>query len=327
MKSSSLFLMIFIINGILWGQNIDSISIKKYFNPIEKKLHIQREKIIVLKSELDSITNELNKLTITLKTQRLIVTKQKIKLLTLHKMIKLQKNKIDSLVNVIALNKANIKTISKELDAKIQQAEASTNKKIIRLNNSLSKNQLYWLIGSLMLLLLAAIIYFLLRKKIATDKTDIENKLINTRKALEEETIKIDNKLIELMDSQLKLMKEERERQPKTNIEHDHSLALKVADEITRILMNMNVMDPNIKGYKQLRRHAESILNNLKAYGYEVPELLGKEYNEGMNMIASMEFDKNLDPGKQIIKRIIKPQVNYNGKMIQAAKVVVAYNE
>lgn len=44
-------------------------------------------------------------------------------------------------------------------------------------------------------------------------------------------------------------------------------------------------------------------------------------------MVATLEFDESIEQGKQIIKRIIKPQVNYNNKMIQAAKVIVAFNE
>ena len=50
-------------------------------------------------------------------------------------------------------------------------------------------------------------------------------------------------------------------------------------------------------------------------------------YNSGMNMVATLEFDESVESGKQIIKRIIKPQVNFEGKMIQAAKVTVAFNE
>ena len=102
---------------------------------------------------------------------------------------------------------------------------------------------------------------------------------------------------------------------------------LKVADEVTRILMNLEVMDKEIKGYKHLKKYSESILDNLKAYGYEIPQLIGVNYNSGMNMVATLEFDETIESGKQIIKRIIKPQVNFEGKMIQAAKVTVAFNE
>ena len=36
--------------------------------------------------------------------------------------------------------------------------------------------------------------------------------------------------------------------------------------------------------------------------------------------------DETLEPGKQIITGIIKPQINYNGTMIQAAQITVSQN-
>ena len=131
---------------------------------------------------------------------------------------------------------------------------------------------------------------------------------------------------MEVLDTQLKLKDLSQAANPE-NGEKDHSLVLKVADEVTRILMNLEVMDKNIKGYKHLKKYSESILDNLKAYGYEIPQLIGQNYNSGMNMVATMEFDDSIEEGKQIIKRIIKPQINYNNKVIQTAKVIVAYNE
>jgi len=128
------------------------------------------------------------------------------------------------------------------------------------------------------------------------------------------------------LETQLKLKDLSQSGKPE-NEEKDHSLVLKVADEVTRILMNLEVMDKNIKGYKHLKKYSASILDNLKAYGYEIPQLIGQNYNSGMNMVATMEFDDSIEEGKQIIKRIIKPQINYNNKVIQTAKVIVAYNE
>ncbi len=327
MKRSSVFLMIFIINSIIVGQNIDSSSVK-YFNSIEEKLYVQKKKIVGLESELDSLIHEFNKLDIILKTQNKINIKQKAELITLRNIIELQKNKLDSLENTINLNKVNIKTISKELGTKIQQTETKTIEQITRLDHSLSKNQLYWIIVSLMLLLLVVIIYILLRKKIVIDKTDIENKLITTRKALEEETIKIDSKLIELMDSQLKLMKEERKTQPKADAEPDHSLALKVADEIIRMQKNIARMDENTKGIKPLLKGIERIKANFAANGYEMPDLLGKEFDERMIgvKIINVLFDENISKGKKIITKVIKPQVNFNGKLIQQAQVEISQN-
>ena len=56
-------------------------------------------------------------------------------------------------------------------------------------------------------------------------------------------------------------------------------------------------------------------------------EMLNKPYDEGMKVVASFLPDENIETGKQIITRIIKPQVNFNGVMIQAAQIEVSVGE
>jgi hypothetical protein len=54
--------------------------------------------------------------------------------------------------------------------------------------------------------------------------------------------------------------------------------------------------------------------------------MLNKPYDEGMNAIASFRSDDGLESGKQVITRVIRPQVNHNGLMIQAAQIEVSQN-
>jgi ribosomal protein S20 len=243
---------------------------------------------------------------------------------------------VDSLNTLIDKSKQELSTINKQLNTKIQQTDENANSKISELDSSLDKNRLYWIIATLATLLLGGLLYWLLGKRMLSDKnevknqiqsskTDVETQIKNTKTALEEESVKLDSQLLEIISSQLKI--KESESKTSGNEEKDHSLVLKVADEVTRILMNLEVMDKSIKGYKHLKKYSESILDNLKAYGYEIPQLIGQNYNSGMNMVATLEFDDTIEEGKQIIKRIIKPQVNFDKKMIQAAKVIVAFNE
>ena len=243
---------------------------------------------------------------------------------------------VDSLNTLIDKSKQELSTINKQLNTKIQQTDENANSKISELDSSLDKNRLYWIIATLATLLLGGLVYWLLGKRMLSDKnevknqiqsskTDVETQIKNTKTALEEESVKLDSQLLEIISSQLKI--KESEAKTSINEEKDHSLVLKVADEVTRILMNLEVMDKSIKGYKHLKKYSESILDNLKAYGYETPQLIGQNYNSGMNMVATLEFDDTIEKGKQIIKRIIKPQVNFDKKMIQAAKVIVSFNE
>lgn len=277
----------------------------------EKNTELQKQKqeITVLKQKLNN--------------QQSVINQQKTELKNFSAKTKKQ---IDDLKAETKNNVQNIKTIAGDLGTKIQKSETNAKESISKLDKDVNTNRLYWIIATLVTLLLGGIVYWLLGKRIQNSKTDVETQIKNTKKSLEEESIKLDSKLIEVLDTQLKL-KQEKAYPIRETEEKDHSLVLKVADEVTRILMNLEVMDKEIRGYKHLKKYSESILDNLKAYGYEIPVLIGQPYSQGLNMVATLEFDENIEQGKQIIKRIIKPQVNYNHKMIQAAKVIVAFNE
>lgn len=241
----------------------------------------------------------------------------------------------DSLIilnNQLNLNTKKINKTAEELGVKIQETDSSASKKISDLDNTVSQNTLYWIIAILSVVVLTLIIFFFLRKKISNDKTEIGIKINETKKSLEEEGIKLDNKLASLLESQLKLMSVERSA---TNInptssgkeEVDHSLALKVADEIIRIQKNIMNMDQDTKGLKQLAASVKRIQENFEANGYELVEMLNKPYQEGLSASVTFRPDETLKPGEQIITRIIKPQVNFKGVMIQSAQIEVSQGE
>lgn len=270
------------------------------------------------KQQIDGLTSNVNNLQATINHQS-----TSLKEIT-SKAKKLESNN-DSLSKLIETNQSNINAIATDLGTKIQQTETSSKNSISQLDKDVNTNRFYWIIATLVTLILGGLIYWLLGKRIASSQTDVESQIRSTKKTLEEESLKLDAQLLDIINSQLKI--KETEPGKTESGEKDHSLVLKVADEVTRILMNLEVMDKEIKGYKHLKKYSESILDNLKAYGYEIPQLIGINYNSGMNMVATLEFDESIESGKQIIKRIIKPQVNFEGKMIQAAKVTVAFNE
>jgi uncharacterized transporter YbjL len=211
------------------------------------------------------------------------------------------------------------------LGIQITTTEQTANKRIDEVGQSLSKNSLYGIIGVLSAILLSGLLYWLLNKKQKSDKTEVETQLSNAKKSIEEEQVQINTKLAELYNGQMELLKQERKANPTNEI--DHSLALKVADEIVKMQMNLVHMDGKVRGHKQLTIAVTNVFDNFKANGYEIVDLLNKPYNDGMNMDASKEPDPTLNEGEQIIRRIIKPEIHYNNKMIQKAQVIVAYGE
>ncbi len=263
--------------------------------------------------------------------------------------------KVQALTNELAIVRSNVSTLTKKVaDVQILQDSTKaqlqttnnevtavkndlssktialgdsiglTNGKLSQTSQDLDSRSLYGLIGLLCALLIAGLVYLLLRKKIKSGQSAIDS-IREAQEKLNEESIKLDNQLVELMNKQL-----ETSKSTSTSADNssaiDHSLALKVADEIVRIELNLSRMDASVKGHKQLSKAVERIKNNFLAQGYEIVDMLGKPYNEGMKVVASFVSDESLKEGEQVITGITKPQINFNGQMIQAAQITVSQN-
>lgn len=238
--------------------------------------------------------------------------------------------KINSLSAEIAANKLSLDSLrmqteenSKNLGLKISSTEKNTNQKISAVDESLGKKSLYGIISVLSAILLSGLLYWLLRKKQQTDKTDFIDQLSKTKSSIEESLVKEFGKQTELMDSQLHLIEQQKTTlQATPNAEPDHSLALKVASEINLIERNINLMDTKTKGLKHLQASVGKLKDNLSANGYEMPELLGKQFHQGMKVIVTSSIpDENLEKDSEVISKVLIPQVNYNDKMIQTAQI------
>ncbi len=279
-------------------------------------------------SDLQKQQKEIVSLTQKLSNQQVVISQQKTELAKLSIKTENQEKQIDSLKAETSQNVKNIQTIANDLGTKIQQTETTAKDSISKLDKDVSTNRLYWIIASLATLLLGGVLYWLLGKRIATSKTDVETQIKNTKKSLEEESIKLDSKLIEVLDTQLKLKQEEKQIvSVNSNIEIDHSLALKVADEIVRMQKNISKMDEETKGLKPLVKGIERIQANFASNGYETINLLNKDYDERMNIdVINFITDENLTEGRKVITAVIKPQVNYNDVLIQRAQVDVSQN-
>ena len=225
--------------------------------------------------------------------------------------------KTDSTNNT--LNQATSK-----LGLQITNTETTANSKIQAIDDNLSKNTLWGIIAVLLALIVSGVIYFILNKKQREDKSDVIDQLSKTKFSIEESLVKEFGKQTELLETQLQLIEEQAKNQSSKTINHeiDHSLALKVADEITLIERNISLMDKDVKGLKQLSRSVQKLKDNLNANGYEIPELLGKQYHQGMKVTVVGSFtDEDIEKDLELITKVIKPQVNYKEKMIQTAQI------
>lgn len=229
--------------------------------------------------------------------------------------------------NLLDRQSTNMNSIERKVDSNF----AATDQKIEVSSNSLSESiqqRSVWGGGAIIIaLILLALTFFILRKKINRGVSSIDkikaaqNSLESAQKAMQEESVKLDSKLLELLEKQMIEYPQMQE-----NNEIDHTLALKVADEIVKIEANLARMDSSIKGYKQLSKAVERIKDNFMANGYEIVDMLNKPYNEGMKVIASFVSDETLADGEQKITGVAKTQVNFKGKMIQSAQITVSQN-
>ena len=236
-----------------------------------------------------------------------------------------QAKELDSLQANQQQQTENVKTLAEKVGADISDANKKIDNNVSTLSNSINSRSWLGALGIVIAIGLLAFTYYILRRKISSGASTIDKirsaqeGLETAQKAMQEESVKLDSKLVELLDKQLVL--------PQDNTEDNHKLVKSIASEVARIEQNLAFMDPKIRGISNLKNRAAAINSALQSRGYEIPHLIGEEYHEGDNMKQTPELDETLPIGTHVIRRVIKPMVLYNGKLIQTAEVVVAYNE
>jgi len=233
---------------------------------------------------------------------------------------------------VIAIDslKFNLDKKAKELDNAIVNANAQITdlNNYIKKVNSESKNEmelldktiidrtLYLIIATLIVLVIIIFVFFFLKSKV-TQQQDSLSSVKDTQKKLELESLKLDEKTIDLIENQLTVLN----LQETTEV--DHTLPLKVGEEIHRMRKRLKTMEES-QGTKVLKKRIESLEDKINDMGYKIVNLEGQTFNEGMTVEARFIPDENLKDGEEIITRVIKPQINYKDTLIQAAQVEVA---
>jgi archaellum component FlaC len=170
------------------------------------------------------------------------------------------------------------------------------------------------------------------RKKHAEGSAAVENRIAQMREQLDQETVKLDEKLVPLLQNQMKIMQTERER-PVTSpppqqdgalLPVDHTLPIKVGEEIFRMRQRLNALPAETKGLKPLQKSLERLEEEFNQQGYELVNMLGLKYNEGMRVKAKFIASDELEIGQAIITKVIKPQINFRDKAIQVAEIEVS---
>ncbi len=226
------------------------------------------------------------------------------------------KDKAASLEAGISLNSENITASRTELNYKIDQ----TNTNIDQQSDNLDNRTIWGAVIALIILGISAILTLILHKK---GSSKIEELKTQSAKINEE----IVNKFTTEMSDMQKISASIGALSAAgASADSERDLIKSLADRITFMEMTLFKMDHTVKGHKQLTKSIGQMKDNLRASGYELVDMLGKSYSDGMKAVASFEDDENLQKGTRIITKIIKPQINYNGVMIQNAQITVSQN-
>ena len=304
----------FITAFILLGFAVSTVSAENKSKDIES-----------LKIEVNSLMNRQKHLESEVGTLSSKTSDAEKKISELSSQDKELRSVVDSLQGVSNALAATQRTNKKELSESI----GKTNELALSTESVLSSRTLWGSCGLAILLLaiIATIFAFLKKIKLGTTSIDdvrrAQEVLQAAQTKMQEESVKLDNQLLAIVQKQLDASVPSAN---KTTGEPDHSLVVKLADEIARIETNLSKMDKSVRGYKQLVQAKDRMINNVRANGYEIISLLGQEYNDGMQFQTRFVPDESLPEGKRIITGMIKMQVNYNGKMIQPAEIVVSQN-
>ena len=111
------------------------------------------------------------------------------------------------------------------------------------------------------------------------------------------------------------------------NPEIFNPLVFKIADEITRMRQRIDSMPQDINGIAQLSKSLDRLEEELNILGFELPVLINKPYDDGMTVKARFIPSESIKTGEKIITKIIKPQINYKGQLVQIAEVEVSTGE
>lgn len=302
-------LLLISLSAFAQNENVSKEDLQNGINPLNEKIKLLQSENGILKKEIGTLNLKISN------TTEIIDS-----LVLKHRSLQAQTES----------NSSAIAQASNELEIKIKETGDRNDGKITEVSESLSKNSLYGIIAVLLAIVLSGFLYWLLSKRQRTDKTDFIDQLANTKSTVNS----IEKKLLDEYNKQVNGIEKlsdfisdlNKGKEPSTI--QDHSLTLKVADEITRINAFANTLDPSKQEALALKNSVKRIIDNFKVNNYEIVDLLGHKYDDRLKIIVVGEaIDPNLKQGEEIITRIVKPLVKFNGIQIQAAQVEISIGQ
>lgn len=217
-----------------------------------------------------------------------------------------------------------IETKEDQIQKNINTVKQETQTRMLDIDQKISVRTVLWIVITIIVLLVCGAVYIILRKKLMLSSRTLDEQIIKTRETLESEAMKLDNKLMELLETQLQILKNQTQVSPQQENEIDHSLALRVGEEIHRMRKRIENMPEDTKGLGALKNSLMRLEEEFNENGYEIIELAGKLYNDSIMANTRFILSDELKIGENIISKVIKPQINYRGILIKTADIEVS---
>ena len=305
-------LLALLLGAIPWG------LVEGYAAPVRKVDSIQ-----LLREELNTLRQQSATLQKDLREER---RQGSIREQQLHR----QAQSIDSLQTKIEGLQIQWEQATQDLKTSIDTKHSAALSETHQVSTSLDHSRWGGLALGLLLAFVGGVGYSWLRRRQTKAQESVEQKTQALQQEISLSRAELEAQIVQELAKQSQLLEEQSAKlqapsPSAANAAPDHGLALKLAGEITTIERNISFMDEGTRGLKQLRRSVGKLKDNLLANGYEMPELLHQKYVQGMNVIVvTTHYDDTLEAGVELISKVLVPQVNYQGKLIQAPQVEIS---
>lgn len=243
---------------------------------------------------------------------------------SLNSIIFAQSNEMDSLKLELDGTNTNVAALADSFNINIFSTREQIRANSDSLKQTISEKSKTGMWFFIILVLAVAIIAFIFGKLLAKRGNEVASLSAKADKLNEEIVNRLSSEMSEMQILSKQIGSISTAAGGGTDTEQ--KLITTLVDRITFMEMTLSKMDSSVRGHRQLSRSISQMKDNLRANGYELVDMLGKDYHDGMKVTANFVEDENLPVGKQIITGIIKPQINYQGKMIQSAQITVSQN-
>ncbi len=240
-----------------------------------------------------------------------------------------QNGEIENMEKRLKQNKKSVQLLIlslKDAESMLSDMSRDSKDRFQSISRTISQGTLYWIIAVLGVALLSFILFFALRIKLASSTDTLDKMIQKTKKNIDAEAVKLDSKLVRIMETQFDVISRTKEDES-GDAEPDHSLPLKLGLEIHRMRKRIENMPDDTKGMKALKNSLKRLDDEYETSGYELVDLIGKPFVDGLTVQARFIPSDELRPNESIITKVIKPQINFKGVLIQAGEVEVSTGE